>query len=78
MNHQDRERRMTLNKQKIRRRSLTPDEQDDELAREAKKTVSLGDDFMPKYDLALESGEIERRIDDGVIGAIKHQDAKRK
>ena len=40
--------------------------------------VSLGDDLLPKFELALESGEIERRVDIGVTKAVVKKDARRK
>ena len=50
MFQQERERKMPLKKQKTKRRTPTPDEQDEEFNREMKKTITLGDEFIPEYE----------------------------
>ena len=74
----ERERKMPLNKQKAKRRTPTPDEQDEEFNREIKKTITLGDDFIPQFQLALKQGHINEKVEVSISQIVEEADKKRK
>ena len=59
------------------RRTPTPDDQDVELAREAKKTVSLGKDFVEQFEHVMKSGHINEQVDAGVQEVVRVVEEKR-
>ena len=62
----EREAKVTLRKQQTRRRTPTPDEQDLELTREAKKVVSLGGDFIEQYQKSISTEEFNNKVKAGI------------
>ena len=75
---QEHERKIPLNKQKTKRRTPTPDEQDEEFNRELKKTITLGDDFIPQFEESIKNGHIDEKVEEGISQIVKEAEKKRK
>ena len=75
---QEPERKLPLNKQKTKRRTPTPDEQDEEFNRELKKTITLGDDFIPQFEESIKNGHIDEKVEAGISQIVNEAEKKRK
>ena len=59
----EREAKIKLRK---KRRTPTPDEQDLEINRESKKTVSFGEDLVGQFETNLKSGNVNAKVESGI------------
>ena len=73
----EREAKINSRNPHLRGRSPPPDDQDLELIREAKKTISLGKDFVEQFEQVMKSGHIDERVDAEIQEVVKVVETKR-
>ena len=73
----EREAKVTLRRQKTRIRTPSPDEQDMELIREAKKAVSFGADFIEEYQQSITKDDFNSQKKRGIARVTLENQEKR-